>query len=101
MFVAADLIPCNKTKNVLVFIPPPVEPGDAPINISIITTRSPADEKLPSGYVEKPAVLVEKLRKKAPSHEIFSVALMRSVPETIRNRLIEITTRECIERFFQ
>ena len=39
--------------------------------------------------------------KDAPSHEIFSVALMRSVPETIRNRLIEITTRECIESFFQ
>lgn len=29
---------------VVVFIPPPVEPGDAPMNISIIRTRSPAFE---------------------------------------------------------
>ena len=29
-----DLIDCSKMASVVVFIPPPVEPGEAPININ-------------------------------------------------------------------
>ena len=48
-------------KVVVVLIPPPVEPGEAPINISIISTKSPALVNVPRGYVLKPAVLAEVL----------------------------------------
>ena len=57
LFVAADLIPCNKTKNVLVFIPPPVEPGDAPINISTIDKILLISFSMPIGIEKNPAVL--------------------------------------------
>ena len=43
--VAADWMPCISTKKVLVLMPPPVEPGEAPMNISTISTSSPALEK--------------------------------------------------------
>ena len=52
---------CARVKNVLVLIPPPVDPGEAPINIRTQRTKSPAVLKLPIGYVEKPAVLAETL----------------------------------------
>lgn len=53
----------------LVLIPPPVEPGEAPINIRGIRVKSPAFENSPIGYVENPAVLAETLWKKAPSRK--------------------------------
>ena len=60
-FVAVLLIILRSTNNVLVLMPPPVEPGEAPINISIVRINSPAEVKLPIGYVENPAVLAETL----------------------------------------
>ena len=56
-----------RTKNVVVLIPPPVDPGDAPINISTQSTNSPALVKLPMGYVENPAVLADTLWKRRPA----------------------------------
>ena len=61
LLVAADTIPLNKTKTVVVLIPPPVEPGEAPINIKTIITIMPAFEKLLKLKVEKPAVRAETL----------------------------------------
>ena len=49
LLVAADLMPWIKTKNVLVLIPPPVEPGEAPMNIRMMTANNPALEKEPMG----------------------------------------------------
>lgn len=49
LLVAADIMPWIITKKVLVFIPPPVDPGDAPININTVSTSSPAVENVPSG----------------------------------------------------
>ena len=43
-----NLVLFNVNK-VLVFIPPPVDPGDAPINIKIINTNNPAFVKLLNG----------------------------------------------------
>lgn len=53
--VAADLIPCNNAKKVVVLIPPPVEPGEAPMNIRVIRISRPAVENSPKEYVENPA----------------------------------------------
>lgn len=75
LFVAS-----NNTKNVLVLIPPPVDPGEAPINIKMQRTNNPALVKLPIGYVEKPAVLADTLWKNAPIHVIFSVAFKEAYP---------------------
>lgn len=101
VLVADDLMPCISAKNVVVFIPPPVDPGDAPINISIIIANNPADEKEESEQVEKPAVRAETLINSALSQEIFSVALKRSVPAAIKAALKESTTFVCMENFFQ
>ena len=51
-------MPCISANSVLVFIPPPVEPGDAPTNIKKIIASSPAFENSPSEYVDSPACLV-------------------------------------------
>ena len=40
---------CDKTKNVLVLIPPPVDPGEAPINIKIMRVNRPAFVNSPMG----------------------------------------------------
>ena len=84
-----------RTKNVVVLIPPPVDPGDAPINISTQSTNSPALVKLPMGYVENPAVLADTLWKKAPSQVTSSVAFRRSVPTTRSTTVVVITILEC------
>ena len=39
----------EETKKVLVLMPPPVEPGDAPMNIKAVSASSPAFEKVFSG----------------------------------------------------
>ena len=44
MLVAAPLMVWNNVNRVLVLIPPPVEPGDAPINIRMDTVSRPADK---------------------------------------------------------
>ena len=89
-----------RTKNELVFIPPPVDPGEAPIIISIIITSSPDFENVPSEYVANPAVLADTLIKNAPIHEIFSVILRSRAPAIISTILTDITILVCIENFF-
>ena len=46
-----------KTASVVVFIPPPVDAGDAPINIKIIITNTLLSRKVAKSSVLKPAVL--------------------------------------------
>ena len=59
--VAAEKIPRIKTKKVLVLMPPPVDPEEAPINISTIITSNAGAPKSPIGREAKPAVRVETL----------------------------------------
>ena len=49
LLVDADKTACINTKKVVVLIPPPVDPGDAPINISTHSVSKPAFEKVPMG----------------------------------------------------
>ena len=85
-------MPCISANSVLVFIPPPVEPGDAPTNIRNIITSSPAFENSPSEYVEKPAVLAVTLLKRAPIHGISSVILKITAPPTVSPAAVEDPT---------
>ena len=94
-------MPCISANSVLVFIPPPVEPGDAPTNIKKIIASSPAFENSPSEYVEKPAVLAVTLLNRAPIHGISSVILKITAPPTVSATLIVSTTLVCIENFRQ
>ncbi len=48
----------SRAKVVVVLIPPPVDPGEAPMNISSIAKSKPAWEKEEISTVLKPAVLV-------------------------------------------
>ena len=100
LLVAADTIPLNKTKTVVVLIPPPVEPGEAPINIKTIITIMPAFEKLLKLKVEKPAVRAETLLNNAPSQVILLVNLIITAPKIIKIMVTQITTFECIESDF-
>ena len=95
------MIPWIRAKNVLVLIPPPVDPGEAPINIKTIKTISPGVVNSFSGYVENPAVLAETLLKKAPIQEIFSVSFKRSVPDSRSPAVTVRTIYVCMENFFQ
>lgn len=88
--VAAPRIVWNRVNSVLVLIPPPVDPGDAPININTVTVRSPALVKFPRENVENPAVLAETLVKNAPSQVICSVMRINTVPTTSRMALVVI-----------
>ena len=45
------------TEKVVVFIPPPVEPGEAPININKTVNKTEAELYKPISIVLKPAVL--------------------------------------------
>ena len=49
----------SSTKKVVVLIPPPVEPGDAPMNMNPMITISPALLIPPMETVAKPAVLAD------------------------------------------
>ncbi len=51
----------QQDKKVLVLMPPPVDPGEAPINIKRINVKSPPLENSPIVYVENPAVLADTL----------------------------------------
>ena len=53
-----DLIPAKRIARVVVFMPPPVEPGLAPTNIKKTIPKIVNGEKLVSGTVLKPAVLI-------------------------------------------
>ena len=75
-------------------MPPPVDPGEAPMNMSTETVSSPAEVNSPRGNVENPAVLADTLVKNAPSQVISSVSRIRTVPETRRIRVVTITALE-------
>ena len=62
-------------------MPPPVDPGEAPMNMSTETLSSPAEVNSPRGNVEKPAVLADTLVKNAPSQVISSVSQISTVPD--------------------
>jgi hypothetical protein len=47
-----------RIKKVVVLIPPPVDPGDAPINIRILIIKSVIGLREPVATVLNPAVLV-------------------------------------------
>ena len=86
-------------------IPPPVEPGDAPIIISTFITIIPALVNSDIGFVAKPAVLVLTLVKKDASQLIPSpsVSLSMSVPRTIKIKVISKTILVCklnLDAFF-
>ena len=91
----------RKTKNVVVFIPPPVDPGDAPMNISTIMTSKPASLKLPNENVANPAVRAVMLEKNAPSHVMSapSVSFRSTVPEASRIPVMDSTTFVWREHF--
>src|SRR5690554_1898863 len=70
----------KSTNVVVVLIPPPVDPGEAPININIISINNPPLVNPDTEYVLNPAVLADTLKKKAPSHVISSVNFNSSTP---------------------
>ncbi len=57
LFFSAAITDIITTANVQVFMPPPVEPGDAPINIRSVSTTTEGTERPPMGRVLNPAVL--------------------------------------------
>ena len=79
---------CISTKKVVVLMPPPVDPGDAPMNIKIIITSSPALVMAPISMVEKPAVRVVMLWNSAAKKLIGSVS-------KISTAVVESTTLLC------
>ena len=69
------------------------------MNIRKHKTNSPALLKLPTEYVENPAVLADTLLKKAPIQLISSVILSSRVPTARRITLVERTIFELKESF--
>ena len=83
---------CISTKNVVVLMPPPVEPGDAPMNIKIMMTSRPALLMLPKSTLEKPAVRAVMLWKSAASQPMWSVSCKSTAPPTSSTAVVESTT---------
>lgn len=91
------------TAKVLVFIPPPVEAGEAPTHIKNITIRIVCKLSAPVSTVLKPAVLVVTEPKNAvtifPRKEWLDRVLLNSriknaiVPKTVRIREVTRTIR--------
>jgi len=89
---------------VVVFMPPPVDAGEAPINISIIVTNCEALEKSACGTVSKPAVLaVTDWKNEAiifdpvpiPLNALFdSSRKIKKAPDKIRAAVVRSTTLE-------
>lgn len=77
---------CISTKNVVVLMPPPVEPGDAPMNIKIMMTSRPALLMLPKSTLEKPAVRAVMLWKSAASQPMWSVSCKSTAPAHQQHR---------------
>ena len=86
---------CISTKKVVVLMPPPVDPGDAPMNIKIIITSSPALVMAPISMVEKPAVRVVMLWNSAAKKLIGSVSQSSIAPPKISTAVVESTTLLC------
>ena len=59
--MSVDQTPRITIPKVVVFIPPPVDPGEAPININIIYVNSVGAVNAPIAIVLNPAVSVETL----------------------------------------
>ena len=81
-----------RTKKVVVLIPPPVDPGEAPMNIKIVSTNRPALLSSPSGIVEKPAVRADVLWKNAASQPMPSVSCSSTVPAASSTAVVVSTT---------
>ena len=87
--------------NVVVFIPPPVPPGDAPINMKIIKRNKVVGSKSPIFISEKPAVLgvvavkndimILVIRGKSDSLFLYSRSIITAKPITISDN-VEIRT---------
>ncbi len=76
---------CISTKNVVVLMPPPVEPGDAPMNIKIMMTSRPALLMLPTSTLEKPAVRAVMLEKRRqPAHVVGQLQKHRAAHQQHR-----------------
>ena len=73
-------------------MPPPVEPGDAPMNIKIMMTSRPALLMLPKSTLEKPAVRAVMLWKSAASQPMWSVSCKSTAPPTSSTAVVESTT---------
>ena len=84
-----------RTKKVVVLIPPPVDPGEAPMNINIVSTNRPALLSSPSGIVEKPAVRADVLWKNAASQPMPSVSCSSTVPAASSTAVVVSTTLVC------
>ena len=86
---------CISTKKVVVLMPPPVDPGEAPMNIKIIITSNPAFVIAPISMVEKPAVRVVMLWNSAAKKLIGSVSQSSSAPPRISTAVVVSTTLLC------
>ena len=100
-----EIVDDNKTPKVVVLIPPPVDAGEAPINISIIVTITEPSCIFPMSIVLKPAVLdvtdIKKEDKIFPfrvkpsiAGPLCSIKKKARVPTKRRIAVKEITTFE-------
>jgi len=88
-------ISCARTKMVVVLMPPPVDPGEAPMNIRIRIVNNPALLSVPRSSVAKPAVRADTLRKNAVSQLRGSVNFNNRAPAASKNAVVVTTTLEC------
>jgi len=103
-------IKARRTTNVVTLIPPAVEPGQAPINIRIITKNNVALVSIPVSVVLKPAVLEVTDRNMAliilfcigiPDNNFpFSKANTPNVPNKIRKQVPQRAIFVCNDRDF-
>ena len=92
MQAAASPVELNAQKSVVVLMPPPVPPGEAPINISAIITRRAALGNAPRLWVANPAVLADTLLKSDSSQVKSPVSFSKSVPARINPKLMKSAT---------
>ena len=90
--VKIDRTCCISTKKVVVLMPPPVDPGDAPINISSIMTSRPALLRVLKSTVQKPAVRAVMLWKNAAIQPRPSVSCKSAMPPKSSTAVVESTT---------
>ena len=83
---------CISTKKVVVLMPPPVDPGDAPTNINTIMTSRPALLKPLRSTVEKPAVRAVMLWKNAVIKSRWSVICSSAAPPNSNTAVVVSTT---------
>lgn len=77
----------------VVFIPPPVPLGEAPITIAMIRTNSALQGRFPNGTVLKPAVVDADITwKNALNSVVLFPAIYKNVPAVaIKNVIVKIT----------